>query len=602
MNDKLLTLRTIYEKGNLSQRELSTELDVSLGKMNSLIKELCIDNLYNRDEEKITDKGLKTLESFKVDNAVILACGMGIRLAPLTYEMPKSFLKINGQPMIERQIEQLKEVGINDITIMVGYLKEKFDYLIDKYDVKLVFNEEYQDKNTLATLIHAKEYIKNKNTYICVSDVYMKDNIFHKYEFEPYYSAAFLKDVKNEWQFITNSRQEILDIMEGGENAYCMMGPAFFTKEFSNKFLDLAEKYYELPQTDNFYWEDVLVRNFDILPKMYAYKQKIDSMYEFDSLKDLKSFDEEYNETGSETLKYISSVFKCKESDIIDLECINTGMTNKSYKFKINSDKHTYICRMPGEGTEKFINRKDEKKIYDLLKNTGLIENLVDFNDETGFKISEYFENSKTVDINSENDLLKAMSIYKQFHNMKLKVNNTANIVEKINDYLKVIKDNNIMIMYSDFDESLSHMNEIVKYINKFKRTEVLTHGDANPQNIIITKKGTKLIDFEYAGMADPLSDIALFSVFVDFDINKSLELFDMYLNSEGSNDLILNNVNVDEAKTLIIAYMALGAMYDSIWAMCRSALSNADYGYFNMKMYRYFKNCYKYLKENNIL
>lgn len=160
MNDKLLTLRTIYEKGNLSQRELSTELDVSLGKMNSLIKELCIDNLYNRDEEKITDKGLKTLESFKVDNAVILACGMGIRLAPLTYEMPKSFLKINGQPMIERQIEQLKEVGINDITIMVGYLKEKFDYLIDKYDVKLVFNEEYQDKNTLATLISCKRIYK----------------------------------------------------------------------------------------------------------------------------------------------------------------------------------------------------------------------------------------------------------------------------------------------------------------------------------------------------------------------------------------------------------------------------------------------------------
>lgn len=602
MNDKFLTLRTIYEKGNLSQRELSAELDVSLGKMNSLIKELSTDNLYNKDEAKITSKGLKTLEEYKVDNAVILACGMGIRLAPLTYEMPKSFLKINGQPMIERQIEQLKEAGINDITIMVGYLKEKFDYLIDKYDVKLVFNNEYQDKNTLATLIHAKDFIKNKNTYICVSDVYMKDNIFHKYEFEPYYAAVFLKEVKNEWQFITNSRHEILDIMEGGENAYCMMGPAFFTKEFSNKFLVLAERYYELPQTDNFYWEDVLVRNFEILPKIYAYKQKLNSMYEFDSLKDLKSFDNEYNETGSNTLKYISNVFNCKESDIIDFECINTGMTNKSYKFKINSDKSTYICRIPGEGTEKFINRKDEKKIYDILKNTGLIENLIDFNKDNGYKISVYFEDSKTIDINSKSDLKKAMSIYKKFHNLKLKVDNTANIVKKIKDYLKVIKENNIMIMYQDFDDSLSHMNDIVKYINKFNRIEVLTHGDANPQNIILTKNETKLIDFEYAGMADPLCDIALFSVFVDFDINQALALFDMYIDSDGSNDLILHNVTIDEARTLIIAYMALSALYDSLWAMCRNALSNADYGYFNMKMYRYFKNCYKYLKENNIL
>ena len=602
MNDKLLTLRTIYEKGSLSQRELATELDISLGKVNSLVKELAIDNLIDKNSYKITEKGVKTLEQYKVDNAVILACGMGIRLAPLTYEMPKSFLKINGQPMIERQIEQLQNAGIKDITIMVGFLKERFDYLIDKYNVKLLYNEEYQDKNTLATLIHAKDVIKNKNTYICVSDVYMTDNIFHQYEFEPYYAAVFLKEVKNEWQFITNSRSEILDIMEGGENAYCMMGPAFFTKEFSEKFMVLAEKYYELPQTDNFYWEDVLVRNFEILPKIYAYRQKLNSMHEFDSLKDLKAFDEEFNDTGSETLKYIASVFKCKESNVENLECINTGMTNKSYKFKLSNDDKTYICRIPGEGTEKFINRKDEKIIYDLLSDTGITEKLIDFNSDNGYKIAEFFENSKTVDINNKSDLEACMTMYKKFHNMKLKVNNTANIVEKIYDYLEVIKKNNIDVMYADFDESLSRMKEIVNMIKKYDRIEVLTHGDANPQNVLLTPKGVKLIDFEYAGMADPLSDIALFSVFVDFDIESALKLFDTYLNVKGNNDLILHNIDIDTAKILIVAYMALGALYDSVWAICRSALSNADYGYFNMKMYRYFKNCYKYLKESNNL
>ena len=46
------------------------------------------------------------------------------------------------------RLSQLHEAGIRDITIAVGYLKEKFEYLIDKYDVKLLYNPEYTSKNT----------------------------------------------------------------------------------------------------------------------------------------------------------------------------------------------------------------------------------------------------------------------------------------------------------------------------------------------------------------------------------------------------------------------------------------------------------------------
>lgn len=111
--------------------------------------------------------------------------------------------------MIERQIEQLIEAGVTDITIMVGYLKEKFDYLIDKYGVKLVYNREYKYKNTLSTFYVAKEILRNKNMYICVSDVYIEENIYHKYEVEPYYIGAFYEDCKNEWRYIVNSKTRL---------------------------------------------------------------------------------------------------------------------------------------------------------------------------------------------------------------------------------------------------------------------------------------------------------------------------------------------------------------------------------------------------------
>jgi L-glutamine-phosphate cytidylyltransferase len=71
--------------------------------------------------------------------AILLAAGMGTRLRPLTLETPKSLIQVNGKPLLERQIEFLKEKGINEIIIVSGYLKEKFEYLIDKYEVKLVY-------------------------------------------------------------------------------------------------------------------------------------------------------------------------------------------------------------------------------------------------------------------------------------------------------------------------------------------------------------------------------------------------------------------------------------------------------------------------------
>lgn len=79
--------------------------------------------------------------------AVITAAGFGSRFVPLTFETPKGLLEVFGERMIERQIKQLHEAGITDITIIVGYLKEKFEYLIDKYQVKLLYNPEYATKN-----------------------------------------------------------------------------------------------------------------------------------------------------------------------------------------------------------------------------------------------------------------------------------------------------------------------------------------------------------------------------------------------------------------------------------------------------------------------
>lgn len=76
-------------------------------------------------------------------NAIILAAGMSSRFVPLSVELPKGLLEVKGEILIERQIRQLQKAGVSDITIVVGYKAEKFNYLKEKFGVDIILNEDY---------------------------------------------------------------------------------------------------------------------------------------------------------------------------------------------------------------------------------------------------------------------------------------------------------------------------------------------------------------------------------------------------------------------------------------------------------------------------
>ena len=84
-----------------------------------------------------------------------------MRMVPINMEMPKGLLEVNGEPFIERIIKQLHEVGIKEIYVVVGFMKEKYEYLIDEYGVELVVNADYAAKNKLHSVKLAKEHLEN---------------------------------------------------------------------------------------------------------------------------------------------------------------------------------------------------------------------------------------------------------------------------------------------------------------------------------------------------------------------------------------------------------------------------------------------------------
>jgi NDP-sugar pyrophosphorylase family protein len=87
----------------------------------------------------------------KISKALILAGGKGVKMRPLTYELPKAMLPVKGKPILEYTIEQLKKNNIREIVIACGSLSEKIkDYFGDgsRFSVKITYIEEKKDLGT----------------------------------------------------------------------------------------------------------------------------------------------------------------------------------------------------------------------------------------------------------------------------------------------------------------------------------------------------------------------------------------------------------------------------------------------------------------------
>lgn len=181
-------LLAIHDGKASSQRDLAAQAGVSLGTVNNVMKKLREEGLA--DGFVLTEAGEAALAPYKVDNAIIMAADLSSRFVPLSYERPKGVLRVRGEALIERKIRQLKEVGVNDITVVVGYMKEALFYLEDAFGVKIRVNEQHASRNNNFTLMLVREQLGN--TYVCSSDDYFTENVFRPYVYEAYYAPNFL--------------------------------------------------------------------------------------------------------------------------------------------------------------------------------------------------------------------------------------------------------------------------------------------------------------------------------------------------------------------------------------------------------------------------
>ena len=265
---------------------------------------------------------------------------MSARFAPLSFECPKGLLRVKGEVLVERQIRQLQEAGISDITLVVGYKAEMFSYLKEKMGVDIVVNEDYYRYNNTSSLIRVVDRLDN--TFVCSSDNYFTENVFLEKPKSAYYAAVYQDGLTDEWCIRTNDKDIITSVEIGGKDSWYMCGHVFFDQEFSSIFKTLLLEEYENEECKNMLWEDLYIKHItNLILKIKRYENGI--INEFDSLEDLRSFDETYiNNTGSAIFKAICEELLCEEKDIINVKAIKKGTQCESFTFEIQNIEYEY--------------------------------------------------------------------------------------------------------------------------------------------------------------------------------------------------------------------------------------------------------------------
>lgn len=552
-------LRALASGDVSSQRELATVCGVSLGAANRALNSLKHQGLAEGFEP--TAAGMEALAPYRVRNAVIMAAGMSTRFAPISYERPKGVLRVRGEVLIERQIRQLREVGITDITVVVGYMKEQFFYLEDLLGVKIRTSEVYASRNNHSTLMVVREQLGN--TYVCSSDDYFTENPFDLYVYRSYYAAEYHEGPTEEYCLKVGSLKRIVGVTVGGADSYVMMGHAYFDRAFAREFVRILEAEYDLPETAPKLWEDLFRAHLDTLT-MVMKPYECGVINEFDSLEELSSFDGAFiNNVDCSILDNICSILGCERDSIGDIYPIKQGLTNLSFHF--SCDGAEYVYRHPGAGTDEIITRASESFSQKIAFDLGLDDTFVHEDPVEGWKISRFIPNCTELDYHDFDQVKQALSMARTLHRCGVSSQWTFNLYENTKELIALL-DECHRVAFRDFTELYELIEELNEAVSSDGTEPCLCHNDFYSPNFLVEQSGRMyLIDWEYSGMSDYASDLGTFVCCSDYGYDEVLEVLRAYFERD-----------LEPAELFhCIAYIAIASYYWFIWALYKDACDN---------------------------
>ena len=168
--------------------------------------------------------------------ALILAAGVSRRLYPHTYATPKCLLEVGGKAIIHYQLEALRELGVKDITMIVGYYREMLIANIEKNFPDLRFNfvvnHHYFETNTAYSVYAGRESFNGEYLLMNADVVYPKELLSKL--FNSHYENALAVDIKS------CGREEV-KVIDGGENKVTAIGKDLIEDQCLGEFIGVAK-------------------------------------------------------------------------------------------------------------------------------------------------------------------------------------------------------------------------------------------------------------------------------------------------------------------------------------------------------------------------